>query len=244
MIAPRLLLVSGLLAALGGCVDYGAQGYISTPVANAPPYGPGNINSVDQFQNALAPFGQWLQSPQWGLVWQPQVGPGWQPYTVGRWLDDPNYGRTWLGDEPWSWATDHYGRWGYDNQLGWLWVPGTQWAPAWVAWRDGNDTAGWAPLPPMIGYGVTLGFAYDSWGYDQWYPPSWVYVPRGSLYAPYANRQRVPRDRDRDQWNATRPAQPGHHGSNHQGGSYPGRPQGGGQPGSPQGGGHGKPQGG
>ena len=86
-----------------------------------------------QFQNALAPFGQWLQSPQWGLVWQPQVGPGWQPYTVGRWLDDPNYGRTWLGDEPWSWATDHYGRWGYDNQLGWMWVPGTQWAPAWVA---------------------------------------------------------------------------------------------------------------
>ncbi|MGL4541678.1 MAG: circularly permuted type 2 ATP-grasp protein, partial [Polymorphobacter sp.] len=216
MIAPRAAVVSGLLAMLGGCVDYGVQGYSAVPVAGAPPYGPGNAPSLDQFTAALAPFGRWVQSPQYGNAWQPQVGPGWQPYTVGRWLDDPNYGRTWLGDEPWSWATDHYGRWGFDTQLGWVWVPGTTWAPAWVAWRDGNDVAGWAPLPPVIGngfaYGAALGaLAYDSWGYDQWYAPSWVFVPRGAVHAPYRQRQRLPYGRDRDDWNATRPVNPGQH---------------------------------
>lgn len=209
MKAPRLLLVSGLLGLTTGCIDYGPQGYISTPVANAPPFGPGSVTSVDQFTGALAPFGQWLQTPQWGRVWQPAVAPGWQPYTVGRWLDDPNYGRTWLGDEPWSWATDHYGRWGYDAQLGWFWVPGMLWAPAWVAWRDGDSSTGWAPLPPLIGGAA---FGYDSWSFDQWYAPSWVFVPRGALYAPYTHRPRIPADRDRDQWNSTRPRPPAHGG--------------------------------
>jgi hypothetical protein len=63
-------------------------------------------------------------------------------------------------------VTYHYGRWANDRQLGWFWVPGDDWAPAWVDWRYGGDTVGWAPLPPDDVIEV----------YDE-RPDYWVFVP-------------------------------------------------------------------
>jgi hypothetical protein len=68
-----------------------------------------------------------------------------------------DYGWTWVSDEPFGWATYHYGRWAWDSQVGWLWVPGTDWAPAWVAWQQGNGYVGWAPLPPTVGFEIGAG---------------------------------------------------------------------------------------
>jgi len=106
--------------------------------------------SVNFFHDALAPYGDWVQTGQFGLVWTPRhVAYGWRPYTRGHWvLTDADW--TWVSDENWGWATEHYGRWAYDAGYGWIWVPGDEWAPAWVAWRSGGDYVGWAPLPPQV----------------------------------------------------------------------------------------------
>ncbi|MGD0650217.1 MAG: DUF6600 domain-containing protein [Verrucomicrobiia bacterium] len=117
-------------------------------------YGAGlAIQAVSDFYQPLAPFGNWVQVPQYGWCWYPaSVASDWRPYTNGHWLwsDD---GWHWSSDEPWAWACYHYGRWVWDAYYGWLWVPGTQWAPAWVCWREGDDHIGWAPLPPQCDFG-------------------------------------------------------------------------------------------
>jgi hypothetical protein len=100
------------------------------------------------FYDALSSQGTWIQSPDYGYVWQPNVtDPNWAPYTVGHWVYTAD-GWTWASDEPWGWATYHYGRWTNIDGTGWVWVPGYTWAPAWVSWRYGDGYAGWAPLPP------------------------------------------------------------------------------------------------
>ena len=38
--------------------------------------------------------------------------------------------------------------WLNNPRYGWVWRPGNIWAPAWVAWRNTSEHAGWAPLPP------------------------------------------------------------------------------------------------
>jgi len=113
------------------------------------------------FYNRLAPYGEWVQHPSYGWVWEPRGVPaGWRPYTRGHWAytDD---GWAWVSSEPWGWAAYHYGRWAYDPNHGWLWVPGNEWAPAWVTWQEGNGYLGWAPLPPRArwraGFGLDLG---------------------------------------------------------------------------------------
>ncbi len=105
------------------------------------------------FYDGLANQGTWIQTNDYGYVWQPQVSdPNWAPYTAGHWVytDD---GWTWVSDEPWGWATYHYGRWVNIEGTGWVWVPGYTWGPAWVSWRYGEGNVGWAPLPPdsMVG---------------------------------------------------------------------------------------------
>jgi hypothetical protein len=146
-------------------------------------FGGQNVASVAVFDAPLAPFGQWVDS-RFGRAFRPDVGPDWRPYVNGRWGEN----RLWISDDPWGWATDHYGRWGFDERAGWVWTPGTEWAPSWVAWREdeGQNVAGWAPIPPGVNYSVNLGFG-TGWGYDNfnsWYAPSWVWVPRSYLYQP------------------------------------------------------------
>ncbi len=100
------------------------------------------------FQEALAPYGQWLQHARYGLVWRPtQVDRQWRPYTNGRWVLTED-GYVFETDEPWGWATYHYGNWQHTPEEGWLWIPGRTWYPHTVTWRADDEYVGWAPVPP------------------------------------------------------------------------------------------------
>lgn len=118
---------------------------------------------VSYFYDALAPYGEWIRTDRYGLVWCPydkQVD--WRPYTDGEWIWT-DYGWAWAADEDWGWATYHYGRWYDDRYDGWCWVPGRQWAPAWVAWREGGGWVGWAPLPPELIWRDGDWLGHDDW---------------------------------------------------------------------------------
>jgi len=110
--------------------------------------------SFQTFYDQLGDQGTWIQTDDYGYVFQPNVTDDeWQPYTDGYWADS-DAGFTWVSDEPWGWATYHYGRWANIEGVGWVWVPGYEWAPAWVSWRYGGGYCGWAPLPPETLYGA------------------------------------------------------------------------------------------
>jgi hypothetical protein len=104
----------------------------------------------DAYAEALAPYGVWMQSADYGRVWRPAVGPSWRPFVDGQWVWSP-YGWTWVSFEPWAW-TFHYGRWVVVPGWGWVWVPGSVWGPAWVDWWWGDGFVGWAPLAPFGGF--------------------------------------------------------------------------------------------
>lgn len=131
--------------------------------------------SYYDFYQGLAPYGQWVEDPQYGYVWSPDVDASFRPYyTNGYWLMT-EYGNTWISEYPWGWACFHYGRWTYDNYYGWLWVPGSNWAPAWVAWRYGEGYYGWAPLSPVFtGQESIMSFNCP----QDW----WVFIPPQYLY--------------------------------------------------------------
>ena len=108
------------------------------------------------FYDQLAPYGAWVDDPNYGYVWIPDVAEGFMPYgTDGHWIFT-NYGWTWVSDYDWGWAPFHYGRWSYDSYYGWIWIPGREWGPAWVSWRRCNDYYGWAPLGPGITIAMTF----------------------------------------------------------------------------------------
>jgi hypothetical protein len=115
------------------------------------------------FFNDLASYGNWLQQPGLGEVWQPTVETivtDWRPYVDGgQWLYS-DCGWYWQSDYTWGWAAFHYGRWARVPRLGWVWAPDNIWAPAWVAWRSASDAIGWAPLPPGVGLNVLAQLTY------------------------------------------------------------------------------------
>jgi len=124
------------------------------------------------FYDGLAPYGTWITDAQYGYIWMPNVGIGFEPYsTNGHWVYS-SVGWTWVSNYNWGWATFHYGRWTYQNGRGWLWIPGHEWGPAWVIWGNVDDYYGWAPMGP----GTLVG--------DGWVPPSayWNFVPRRYMY--------------------------------------------------------------
>jgi hypothetical protein len=142
------LALIGLLALV--CSPVSAQSYSQSPS--------GVQVDVGTFYDDLAPYGEWVEMPDYGWSWAPRVERGWRPYTRGQWVmtDD---GWFWDSDEPFGWATYHYGRWVNDAYYGWVWVPGTEWAPAWVSWRHGNGYTGWAPLPPRATWRAHFGLS-------------------------------------------------------------------------------------
>ena len=117
---------------------YGQSGY-SQPGYGQPNYD--QYNQYDQsynqsggsapdFYDELDPYGQWVQTPEYGTVWIPNAGPGFQPYaTNGHWVIT-EYGNTWVSDYAWGWGPFHYGRWYQDRYRGWAWIPGRDWGPA------------------------------------------------------------------------------------------------------------------
>ena len=127
--------------------------------------------SLQTFYDELSPYGTWIQDPQYGYVWRPDVDQReFRPYyTNGRWVMT-EYGNTWVSEYDWGWAPFHYGRWVTDRYNQWLWIPDTTWGPAWVNWRSGAGQYGWAPLGPSI----SIGFNIPSF----W----WVFVPQTRIY--------------------------------------------------------------
>jgi hypothetical protein len=170
-----------LFAAVTGCAasygqgSYGQDTYRQTD-ARASMRSPGGQISVSYFYESLSPYGEWFQEPSYGWCWTPyDVSADWRPYSDGHW-EYSDYGWSWASNEPWGWASYHYGRWFFDDSYGWVWVPGTEWAPAWVAWRYGEDYVGWAPLPPAASWDASAGLAFG----DANSIPSheWCFVPR------------------------------------------------------------------
>jgi hypothetical protein len=103
--------------------------------------------------------GNWVYTPDYGNVWQPQVAPGWAPYQSGQWEWLDYYGWTWVSADPWGWAPYHYGRWFNRAGFGWLWYPGVfgmphYWSPALV---------GFFGFGGGVGFGVGFGFGNIGW---------------------------------------------------------------------------------
>jgi hypothetical protein len=140
--------------------------------------------SYEFFYAALQKSGTWMESTNYGYVWQPRVAverPEWRPYSDGYW-SNTDQGWTWVSFEEFGWAAFHYGRWARLAGTGWVWVPGFEWAPSWVAWRttprfcgrsvpavagsaasavgvETDDVVGWAPLPPEASFNYSQGLS-------------------------------------------------------------------------------------
>ena len=149
--------------------------------------------SLETFYEELSPYGVWINDPQYGYVWRPDVDQDeFRPYyTNGHW-EMTKYGNTWVSDYEWGWAPFHYGRWHHSSRRGWIWVPDTRWGPAWVSWRSGGGYYGWAPLGPGINININIGRIPDFY---------WVFVPQRNIY--YDRYPRYDRYRNRNIYNNT-----------------------------------------
>lgn len=146
-------------------------------------YGDTDPSALSDFREALNPYGQWVEDPNYGTIWVPSsdvVGSDFTPYqTAGQWgYDNEQY--TWMSDYSWGWAPFHYGRWAYTGGYGWGWIPGRTYAGAWVNWRTGGPGygyVGWAPLGPTWGWrnGAAVGFGFAT-------RAPYTFCPTGSLF--------------------------------------------------------------
>ena len=130
--------------------------------------------SYNDFYENLAPYGQWIDDPQYGYVWSPNQDGSFRPYYTNGYWAMTEYGNTWISNYPWGWACFHYGRWIFDPYYGWIWIPGTNWGPAWVSWRYGAGYYGWAPLGPGYDLGSQLEYGCP----NDW----WVFIPPQYIY--------------------------------------------------------------
>ena len=147
--------------------------------------------SLQTFYDELSPYGTWINDPEYGYVWRPDVDQReFRPYyTNGRWAMT-EYGNTWVSNYDWGWAPFHYGRWMYNRYNNWVWLPDTTWGPAWVDWRSGGGYYGWAPMGPSINININIGRRYVTPDY------CWNFIPSGHIYYNsypryYSGRNRV-----------------------------------------------------
>lgn len=179
------------MAALALIVMLGSS--IKSPLSAQPEYdeyGGGGDVSYQTFYDELSPHGRWIDYPQHGYVWVPNGIRDFRPYeTGGHWVWTDGYEWMWVSDYSWGWAPFHYGRWLHDPFYGWVWVPGYEWAPAWVAWRDGGDYYGWAPLRPGISISI---------GFGSYNPPVdyWCFAPRRYITSRNIGRHYIDRSRN------------------------------------------------
>ena len=151
---------------------------------------PGASVSFQTFYNELQPYGTWVDDPNYGDVWIPNVDEDFKPYaTNGHWIVT-EYGNTWESDYEWGWAPFHYGRWRFDDYYGWEWIPGSEWGPAWVNWRTGGGYYAWAPLGPRVSIDVSFGNDYNVPN-DYWMCAPYAYITSPRIYDYYVPRARV-----------------------------------------------------
>ncbi len=171
---PRAAIAAPLLVLLVAAAGCGAAG--GPPVATGLVVGGVGIDAY------LGDYGRWIELQPYGLVWEPDVGPGWAPFSQGHWIWTAN-GWTWVSYEPFGWVVDHYGDWGYRPALGWFWVPGDVWSPARVEWRTFGDHVAWAPIPPA---GIRWDEPWRGLGREAWHV-----VPLGRLADEHVGRYRL-----------------------------------------------------
>lgn len=123
--------------------------------------------SLQVFYDELSPYGQWVDNPDYGYVWIPDVQDDFAPYSSNGYWVFTDAGWTWLSTYEWGWAPFHYGRWYHDPYYGYAWVPGNEWGPGWVTWRSSQGYYGWAPIGPGISIDIAYGSGYNQ-PYDQW----------------------------------------------------------------------------
>ena len=160
--------------------------------------GAGPTSGYSTFYTRLEPHGAWLETADYGYVWQPreaESSQSWRPYTNGRWVYT-DAGWTWISEESFGWATYHYGRWTRLRGIGWVWVPGQQWAPAWVSWRKSNDYVGWAPLPPEARFDQRTGIRNWSDNYYDIGPDQYCFVATREFGAQRAESTILPPERN------------------------------------------------
>ncbi|PYL55399.1 MAG: hypothetical protein DMF29_02730 [Verrucomicrobia bacterium] len=163
------------------------------PVSGARP-----ASGYSTFYTKLEPHGAWLETSDYGYVWQPREAESsrtWRPYTNGRWIYT-DAGWTWISEEPFGWATYHYGRWTRLRGIGWVWVPGNEWAPAWVSWRKSSDYVGWAPLPPEARFDQRTGIHNWSDNYYDIGPDQYCFVATREFGAQRAESTILPAERN------------------------------------------------
>jgi len=172
-----LYIFSFISLSLLGC--YSSRG-VATANSPSADYGNQQEVSYQTFYNDLQPYGNWIDYPGYGYVWQPNAGSDFRPYeSNGQWVSTVD-GWAWASNYNWGWAPFHYGRWLRDPAIGWAWVPGYEWAPAWVMWGQYENSYAWAPLAPGInaGFGNTWRAPYDYWSF----------VPRNYINSSNLNR--------------------------------------------------------
>ena len=146
--------------------------------------------SLQTFYDELSPYGTWINDPEYGYVWRPDVDQReFRPYySNGRWAMT-EYGNTWVSNYDWGWAPFHYGRWMYNRYNNWVWLPDTVWGPAWVNWRSGGGNYGWAPMGPNISININIGRRYVMPDF------CWSFIPQANIY--YNNYPRYYSGRNR-----------------------------------------------
>lgn len=187
-------ILAGLLQLQGGCTYESSPQPPSGGDQAAASYDPPPAPVVTEYQQDLDPYGSWVTVAGYGQCWRPADRPdGWEPYTVGHW-EYCDAGWTWVAESDeaqWGDICYHYGRWYRDPSQGWVWIPGTTWAPAWVAWREGNGYCGWAPLPPQAGFGPDVSVA----AVDQYVPAQqFVYCSEQYVNSPRVDEHFVRND--------------------------------------------------
>ncbi|WP_437592245.1 DUF6600 domain-containing protein [Sorangium sp. So ce1000] len=155
---------------------------VSADVATAEYYEDTDASALVEFQQPLAPYGTWIETPNYGTVWVPSavvVGADFAPYqTAGHWALTEDGEWMWVSDYAWGHIPFHYGRWVWISSHGWAWIPGRTYAPAWVVWRVGDaGYVGWAPMPPT--YYWSGGVAVSLWTVP---PAAYVFCPTAHVF--------------------------------------------------------------
>lgn len=154
---------------------------------------PTTVN-ISILHEEMAPHGSWVNVPEWGEVWRPNVaivGKDFVPYeSDGAWVAS-DYGWVFESRFDWGWAPFHYGRWIEEPRYGWVWLPDEEWGPAWVDWRFGGGYVGWAPLSPR-----------GRPGHER----RWTFVETRYFAEPDFGRYSIPRHRVQVAYAASAPA--------------------------------------
>lgn len=149
--------------------------------------------SFQIFYDQLDPYGEWVNDPDYGYIWLPDVNGDFQPYATNGYWVNTQYGNTWYSNYDWGWAPFHYGRWIYTDYYGWAWIPGYEWGPAWVSWRQGGGQYGWAPLGPGMSFNVNINIPLRNW----------IFVPQRYLFSNNIYRYYTPHRRYATFYNRT-----------------------------------------